>query len=968
MKRIVVRAAFALLVCGFMFAMITPAQSTAFTYQGRLSDGSIPANATYDMQFGLFDTQTVGTGVQHGSTLLLSAVTVANGIFTVQLDFGGCPTCFDGSPRFIEIAVKQTSASSFTTLGPRQPVTSAPYALRALDSSRLGGTAANVYVQTADPRLSDARPPTAGSADYVQNSTAQQPASNFNISGTGTAGIVNATGQYNFAGERVLGITGSTTFPNSNVFLGIAAGTANNPSGSIGVRNTFVGSNAGVANTSGTANSFFGSLAGQSNISGGGNSFFGRSSGLTHQSGSDNSYFGSSSGSTENGGIGNTFLGTFADGSNNLRNATAVGYRSFATQSHTLILGGISGANGCFAPNCDTIKVGIGTTSPTERLHVLGNQIVSGDLTVAGNLIATLPAGSASYIQNTNAPQAASNFNISGTGTANVFSAVMQFNIGTNRVLSVAGPQNVFVGVNAGNATTGDSNVFVGTAAGTANTSGFNNVFIGTEAGTANTTACCNTFVGAYSGETIAVGAHNSYFGQAAGPLSTGSNNSFFGSTSAFSNTTGELNSFFGYASGFANTTGSENSFFGRTSGRNNVSGGSNAFFGRSAGFSNVSGSNNTLVGAIADAGAPDLTFASAIGARAFVTQSNSLVLGAINGVNSATSDTNVGIGTTAPSSPLHLQRNAAPATNWQSAQFRISGSVNPAMQLNLGYDTTANKSVIQSGQASVAFTDLLLNPFGARVGIGTIAPTGNLHVRGGSPVRFIGETSTLTGSEYVDFMARSESFNSDLGGMRIQRQSGTGDIDTIIFAAAAGNAMSEALRIRGGGNVGIGTASPDQRLSVNGDASKIGGGAWLVFSDERLKNVGRRYDRGISALMQLEPVSYSYRNNNPLGITSDRTFVGFSAQSVRKAIPEAVTENNAGYLMINNDPILWTMLNSIKEQQSVIAAQASEIRLQNERQKVQQTQLELQRAQIDALKKLVCVQNREAEICKEEK
>jgi len=34
---------------------------------------------------------------------------------------------------------------------------------------------------------------------------------------------------------------------------------------------------------------------------------------------------------------------------------------------------------------------------------------------------------------------------------------------------------------------------------------------------------------------------------------------------------------------------------------------------------------------------------------------SNSLVLGSINGVNSATADTKVGIGTTAPASSLHV-------------------------------------------------------------------------------------------------------------------------------------------------------------------------------------------------------------------------------------------------------------------------------------------------------------------------
>jgi len=35
------------------------------------------------------------------------------------------------------------------------------------------------------------------------------------------------------------------------------------------------------------------------------------------------------------------------------------------------------------------------------------------------------------------------------------------------------------------------------------------------------------------------------------------------------------------------------------------------------------------------------------------------------------------------------------------------------------------------------------------------------------------------------------------------------------------------------GGNVGIGTSAPTDKLSVNGTASKPGGGTWAVFSDD---------------------------------------------------------------------------------------------------------------------------------------
>jgi hypothetical protein len=61
-----------------------------------------------------------------------------------------------------------------------------------------------------------------------------------------------------------------------------------------------------------------------------------------------------------------------------------------------------------------------------------------------------------------------------------------------------------------------------------------------------------------------------------------------------------------------------------------------------------------------ANASTGDLSNAGAIGAQAYVSASNSLVLGSINGVNNATASTNVGIGTTAPAYLLHVNGEAA--------------------------------------------------------------------------------------------------------------------------------------------------------------------------------------------------------------------------------------------------------------------------------------------------------------------
>jgi hypothetical protein len=133
-------------------------------------------------------------------------------------------------------------------------------------------------------------------------------------------------------------------------------------------------------------------------------------------------------------------------------------------------------------------------------------------------------------------------------------------------------------------------------------------------------------------------------------------------------------------------------------------------------------------------------------------------------------------------------------------------------------------------------------------------------------------------------------------------------------------------LTILNNGRVGIGTTAPDQVFSVNGDASKTGSNTWLAFSDERLKNIKGRFNTGLKAVMQLQPIRYEYKRDNALGLKSEGEHIGFGAQALQKIIPEAVTKNSAGYLMVNGDPIMWTMLNAIKEQQKEIADLKAEV------------------------------------------
>ena len=122
------------------------AQGTAFTYQGKLTDSGNLANGVYDLQFKLFDTQTVATGTQQGPTLTSPTVQVAAGIFTVTLDFN--QTAFSGAARFLEIGVRPAgSPNAYVVLSPRQPITSSPYAIQTLNAAKLGGVDADNFIR-----------------------------------------------------------------------------------------------------------------------------------------------------------------------------------------------------------------------------------------------------------------------------------------------------------------------------------------------------------------------------------------------------------------------------------------------------------------------------------------------------------------------------------------------------------------------------------------------------------------------------------------------------------------------------------------------------------------------------------------------------------------------------------------------------------------------------------------------------
>src|SRR5258706_4299686 len=180
------------------------AQTTEFTYQGSLKDGSVSANNIYDFEFALFDALSAGNQI---GVIPKNSVLVTNGVFAVKLDFG---PVFPGANRYMEVRVRLTAGQpAFTTLIPRQLINSAPYSIKSLNTdtaanaTQLGGVDSSLFVQH------DA----GGNVSITGGLT---------VAGTLSQNIVNAQTQYNLGGQRILSNAGA-----QNTFLGINSGSVN---------------------------------------------------------------------------------------------------------------------------------------------------------------------------------------------------------------------------------------------------------------------------------------------------------------------------------------------------------------------------------------------------------------------------------------------------------------------------------------------------------------------------------------------------------------------------------------------------------------------------------------------------------------------------------------------------------------------------------------------------------------------
>ncbi len=512
----------------------------------------------------------------------------------------------------------------------------------------------------------------------------------------------------------------------------VAIGSGALKSNTIGFGNTASGAFALQVNSSGAWNTASGNYALGNNITGSFNTAFGRNTLVNNVAGNTNtamgyqalrdntnngnSAFGSQALLTNTTGSNNTAIGISADvASGALTNATAIGANAIVGSSNSLVLG-------------NNANVGIGTTTPTSKLEVVGGDALINSLTVgrgSGNDISNtafgnqaLAANLAAGLANTAIGQSALSSNTTGTSSTALGFYALRLN------------------------TTGYSNVAVGHGALDNNSIGFENTAVGQGALQGNTTGSRNTSIGRGTLTNNTTGSYNiamgweALVGHQSGNYNTAIGNDVLRNNSVGSNNTG-VGSF-----AVQGTTGGNNSGFGNSALRNNTT-----------------GSDNTAIGFSADVASGALTNATAIGANTIVGASNSLVLG---------NNVNVGIGTSTPANRLEVIGDAAKfdsviiANNAQagyvltSADATGAASWQPAAGGVSGTGAT-NKLAYWTGANTLSFnTGLHYESGNQRLGLGTAAPAEFLHVNSGNPItvasRFTNSTTGFTGSDGFGF------------------------------------------------------------------------------------------------------------------------------------------------------------------------------------------------------------------------
>ena len=249
------------------------------------------------------------------------------------------------------------------------------------------------------------------------------------------------------------------------------------------------------------------------------------------------------------------------------------------------------------------------------------------------------------------------------------------------------------------------------------------------------------------------------------------------------------------------------------------------------------------------------------------------------------------------------------------------SGTVN-GLTLTGGPITTAGTITLGGAVNATTITTGILavsnggtgsdNQSGARnnLGIGSMGTqsSSSVSISGGSISGVSLGTSTITGT---------------------LTNSGGGIVSTAYNFTASGNSLfwtgSEAHIITSSSmRFFVGSSSAGFSIS---DVQKVGGGTFNSYSDRRYKQDITDYNRGLSALAQLNPVNYRYTAEFMHSDKPSQFFVGLIAQDVQQtAFADCVTVDAQGYCVLDISQLTFALINAVQELNNKVTTLEAEV------------------------------------------
>jgi len=273
---------------------------------------------------------------------------------------------------------------------------------------------------------------------------------------------------------------------------------------------------------------------------------------------------------------------------------------------------------------------------------------------------------------------------------------------------------------------------------------------------------------------------------------------------------------------------------------------------------------------------------------------------------------------------------------NAGSDTLRIYSSDVELNKASAGTNHTIKNTNAASDLILETTSDIILNPTN-NVGIGTTSPNQLLHTVGGT-VKVESDGGSASGAvlelkhanNNTTDVCATINFTNNVGGYAAIEGGTTGANNTGYLAFKTDNAgtQGEAMRVIGNGNVGIGTTTPSQPLTVAGNISGSGdinidgdgyvdgtltAGRVVETSTRELKENIQPLKSQKEVVDSLQPVSYTWKEGG------EKDF-GLIAEDVAEIAPDLVSYDEEGKLKgIKYSKLSVLLLDVVKKQNSVI-------------------------------------------------